>query len=558
MNLPCRFGRYTLVEKVANGGTAEVFRAVLLSDSGFSKTLAVKKLLPSWGENDELRSMLVDEANVLCLLAHQSIVQVHELGSEEGVPFIAMEYVDGIDCGRFLTHIVREGRPMAPQHALYIASQVLTALEFAHRCTDESGRPLGIVHRDVSPSNILISWNGEVKVTDFGIAKGSHRSRFTTTGQIRGKYAYMAPEQARGERIDARADLFACGIVLYELLLARRFFEAETDVELLQKVAGARIELAGIERLPAELRAIIMLALSADPTTRYQSAAEMLTDVRRAGRALGDLSSSLELAEFLRAEFPGEAARKSPAAAAQPGDCANTRVMGPCFLLAEPASEARDASSIRFRWRAACVGLMIAVMSAIPHANGSAARRQDAATAPMPVESSTRSRLSAATVTPPVVRGAVAIDSTPVGARGVLSLGSERRDIVTPFTLEGIDIGKGIDGRVELAAAGFAPVSENFRLTPESGAFVKGFALKKIGSATISVSARPWGLVSIEGSVQGRETPLFAIKVNPGAHVIKVVHPPTDRAVQARVSLAEGESKQCLATFAENPSISCR
>ncbi len=554
MNLPCRFGRYTLVEKVANGGTAEVYRALLTSDSGFIKTVAIKKLLPSWDENDELRHMLVDEANVLCLLAHQSIVQVYELGSEDSTPFIAMEFVDGIDCGRLLTHIIREPAPLDAPHALYIVSQVLTALEFAHRCEDASGRPLGIVHRDISPSNILLSWNGEVKVTDFGIAKGSHRTRFTTAGQIRGKYAYMAPEQARGEQIDARADIFACGILLYELLTGRRLFDGETDVELLRTVAHAEIKLAGIERLSAELRATIMLALSPRAETRYQSAAEMLSDVRRAARSVGEISSSLDLAAYLHDVFPDGTARTSPRADVVEHTGAKTRAMEPCFL---PAETHRHSFIFPLSWRSAAATFMFIAMSFVPHARVSALGIVRPVSTDRAAAQIVQQRPDTPGV-PPAVAGAVAIDSAPAGARGILLLGTERREIVTPFTIENIQTGGDIDCRVELSAAGYAPISESFRLGPASPAYVKSFALKRVGAAAISITAKPWGIASISGVAQGRETPLAGVKVKPGAYSVKVAHPPSGRTVEARVVLAEGQSKNCFASFGEQSAISCR
>lgn len=548
MNLPCRFGRYTLLEKIANGGTAEVYRAVLLSEGGFEKPVAVKKLLPTWGDNEELKKMLVDEANVLCLLAHQAIVQVYELGSEEETPFIAMEFVNGIDCARLMTSIVRNQSPLSPQHALYIISQVLTALDFAHRCTDLNGQPLEIVHRDVSPSNIIFSWNGEVKVTDFGIAKGFHRTRETTTGQIRGKYAYMAPEQARGEKIDARADLFACGIVFYELLTGRRLFEADTDVELLQKVAGANMELVGIEPLPAEIRTIVMLSLSANPQTRYQSAAEMLLDVRRAARSVDDMSTSLEFAQFLRTEFPDSSAIKPAHVVRTENAAVRTLVMGP-RICAEP---------LKFRWSAALTALSLAVIAVVPHASGSGIHvrghsfLQNAAF----VEEKNVSRPEAAA--PPALRGAIAIDSIPKNARGILTIGEMREEIKTPFAKDDIEIKNGIDGQIEIFAAGFSTMTEKFHLEPNNPAFVKNFALKKEGSAMLSVNARPWGIASIAGVIPGRETPLNSIKVSPGSHAVKVVHPPSGRSLETQVAVAEGAAMRCFATFDEKPAISCR
>ena len=304
MLLPYRFGRYTLVEKIACGGTAEVYRAVLNAPNGFAKTVALKRLLPSWGGNEELQEMLIDEARALTHLQHQAIVQVLELGSEEGITFIAMEFVDGVNCATLLKKIIRDRSPPPVSHALQITGQVLLALEFAHRCEDSVGRPLGIVHRDISPSNILLSYNGEVKITDFGVAKGLHKSSLSAFGQLKGKYAYMAPEQARGEPVDARADLFACGVVLYELLTAKRLFDAPTDIEVLEKVKQVRVPEGTFDDLPAPIRPFVIRALTRYQNARYQTAAQMLKDIRHAARNMDTLGSSLELASYLKKLFP--------------------------------------------------------------------------------------------------------------------------------------------------------------------------------------------------------------------------------------------------------------
>ena len=302
-----------------------MYRAVLNADNGFAKTVAVKRLLPTWGGNDELREMLIDEARALTHLQHQAIVQVLELGSEEGTTFIAMEFVDGINCATLLKKTIRDRSPLAAAQTLYIIGQVLLALEFAHRCEDADGQPLKIVHRDISPSNILLSYNGEVKVTDFGIAKGMHRTRLSTVGQLKGKYAYMAPEQARGEPVDARADLFACGVVLYELLTARHLFDAPTDLEVLERVKQASLPDGALDELPASIHPIIMRALARDRKDRYPRAAQMLEDIRQAARSMDALSSNLELANYLRNIFPIK--RRCGSRSPPPAEGKHTRVL---------------------------------------------------------------------------------------------------------------------------------------------------------------------------------------------------------------------------------------
>ncbi len=307
MMLPRKFGRYELLERIAVGGTAEIYRAVLTSRDGFRKTVAIKTLLPQWVGNEELARLLIDEARVLCHLTHRSIVQVFELGREGTVPFIAMDYVDGIDCARLLNYMMKGGAPLGIGLVLHIVASVLAALAFAHERKDESGEPLRIVHRDISPSNILISRDGEVRITDFGIAKGSHRTELTDAGQMRGKYAYMSPEQARGEPIDCRSDIFSLGTIMCELVFAMRLFTG-SDAEVLRAVGEARFDLPDLSSIPSDVSSMIERSLAPVRELRYQSAHAMLSDAKGAMLSAGGLAAPLDLARYLGENFPEEAA----------------------------------------------------------------------------------------------------------------------------------------------------------------------------------------------------------------------------------------------------------
>ncbi len=542
MRLPCQFSRYQLIEKIACGGTAEVYKARLPSDNGFAKTVAIKKLLPSLNDND---AMLVDEANVLCHLAHQCIVQVYELGKMGEHHFIAMEYVDGIDCAILLTKAIRDQAPLRPAAALYIISQVLTALEFAHRSKDASGLPIGIVHRDISPSNILLSWNGEVKVTDFGIAKGAHRTELTDAGQVKGKYSYMAPEQARGEHIDSRADIFACGIVLYELLAAKRLFKGKTDAEILKKVGDANYDLRAIDSLPAFVRAPVMLALSKDSDSRYQTASEMLFDIHSAMLGLGEMYSSLELAEYLRQRFKDELEQER-----LPKVC--TQVLSHPFAPVQIAKKHEFVKRLASRWKVAiAVPLLAGLFSTHP-----AGRPVEVVQAKAEVEAKAEAKIPLLSV--PEVKGVIAIDSEPSGAKGTLTLGDRSIEIITPFARSDIDIKKGIDALVQISAPGFETAYERFSFSPSSIAFVREIKLVPKQDARLFVSARPWGLASVSGYVRSRETPVSGLKVKAGTHLVKVMHPPTGRTISRRVDIDDGQTKRCFAKFGKRATMWCK
>ncbi len=276
--LPQTFGKYTLLERIASGGMAEVFRAKTFGVAGFEKTVALKRILPHFAADEGFVEMFVREAKIAVRLSHANVVQVYELGRVAEDYYIALEYVDGSD----LKALVKKG-PLPVDLAAWIAQRICAALHHAHAAVDDAGGSLGIVHRDVSPHNVLLSWNGEVKVADFGIAKLASGVRHTRTGTVKGKLAYMSPEQSLGESdLDGRSDLFAVGIVLFEMLTGRRPFDGETDREILRKVQQDEPPppSAMATGVPAELDAVVAKALAKRRDDRF-------SDGQAMGRALG-------------------------------------------------------------------------------------------------------------------------------------------------------------------------------------------------------------------------------------------------------------------------------
>ena len=239
---PDRFGQYELLEKIASGGMAEVFRARRTGVEGFRKTVAIKKILPHIADNDEFITMFADEAKLAAELNHPNIVHIYDLGKfQAGGYFIAMEYVEGTDLRSLLVAGRQSGLPMPVPLAVYVASKVASALDYAHRRRDARGEDLHIVHRDVSPQNILISHEGEIKLCDFGIAKADRKVSQTESGSLKGKLQYMSPEQAWGKPIDHRSDLFSLGSVLHEMLTGQRLFRGGTDMVVLELVRKAEV-----------------------------------------------------------------------------------------------------------------------------------------------------------------------------------------------------------------------------------------------------------------------------------------------------------------------------
>jgi serine/threonine protein kinase len=273
--VPLRLGPYELIERVATGGMAEVYLARRAGPHGFQKVVAVKRILPQLAKDVNFVAMFVDEARVCARLSHPNIVQVFDFGEEEGELYMAMEYVDGTTGARLIRAAATKGIELPLDACLHVALSVLRGLEYAHAARDEVGKPLSLVHRDVSPGNVLIDRSGAVKLTDFGIARAAELERRTDAGQLKGKLGYMSPEQVVGRELDARSDLFTLAIVLAEMVILRPLFSGGTELEVLLRIRDA--DLGALDkakdRVPADLRAVLHRALAKDPMLRYASAA---------------------------------------------------------------------------------------------------------------------------------------------------------------------------------------------------------------------------------------------------------------------------------------------
>jgi serine/threonine protein kinase len=271
-----QLGRYQLMDRIAFGGMAEIYRARFIDEAGQEQIAAVKKVLSHLSEDDEFIQMLVDEARISSLLHHPNIAKVYEFGREEMNYFIAMEFVDGKDLRTILENRRAENAPLPIQHSLYVTICVLRGLHEAHIKKGDDGLPLRIIHRDISPSNVLITYPGEVKLIDFGIAKAVMNRVRTQTGVIKGKVKYMSPEQAMGQELDARSDLFSVGTVLYEMLTNQPPFLAASELDLIFKVRDANVNPPSRQNpnVDRELDAIMLKAMSRTRQGRFQSGEE--------------------------------------------------------------------------------------------------------------------------------------------------------------------------------------------------------------------------------------------------------------------------------------------
>ena len=310
---PKKFGRYYLVDRLGEGGMAEIYTAVAFGAEHFRRTFVVKLLHSNAQRTPALVEMFIDEANLASNLIHSNVIPVYDFGKMGEEYFMAQEYVLGRDLRKFVTaSMARDKRPLDPRLAVHIAREALRGMEYAHTRQTDEGRPLGIVHRDVSPNNILVSARGEVKLLDFGIAISRNRLTHTQIGVVKGNVGYMAPEQAHGTALDARTDIASVALVMYSALAGASLYDGGNKYDRLIKAAEGvgEAEAAKIAVLPKQLQALLFKALQRDPAKRFQSAAEFASAITALGHEVGNLSAlHREMERLFGDELRGEQAK---------------------------------------------------------------------------------------------------------------------------------------------------------------------------------------------------------------------------------------------------------
>jgi eukaryotic-like serine/threonine-protein kinase len=313
LNKSIPFGKYYLLERINVGGMAEVFKAKTVGVEGFERIVALKRILPSIAEDEEFITMFIDEAKIAVQLQHANIAQIFDLGKVDDSYFIALEYVNGRDLRGIFDDLRKRGERMPMAQACYFTMQLCEGLDYAHNKRDVQGRDLNLVHRDVSPQNVLLGYDGEVKLIDFGIAKAAGKASKTQAGILKGKFGYMSPEQVRGLPIDRRSDIFALGIVLYEMLTGERLFIGESDFSTLEKVRNVEIipPSSFNAEIPEKLERIVLKALEKNVEDRYQNAIDLHDDLQLFMHSVGQFASRKDLSAWMKRTFSAEASQTS-------------------------------------------------------------------------------------------------------------------------------------------------------------------------------------------------------------------------------------------------------
>ena len=303
------FGKYQIIDRIASGGMAEIYKARMEGLGGFQRLFALKRILPEYSENKDFIEMLVEEAKIAGLLSHANIVQIVDLGQIDGSYYIAMEYVDGPNLGQLIQRLSNQRKTLPIPHAVFICLEILKALEYAHnRQIMRGGRPvpLDIIHRDICPANILLGLRGEVKLTDFGIAKASVRSIDTITGVVKGRFDYMSPEQARGEEATQLCDIFCVGVLLYEMLTGRHPFHQKEELKTIEAIKEASFlpPVAFNPDVPPAIDRLLTQTLTVSASERFASATAMKESLDRFFHEAGYIFSHSTLATHLKGTFP--------------------------------------------------------------------------------------------------------------------------------------------------------------------------------------------------------------------------------------------------------------
>jgi len=543
--LPRRFGKYTLLRRMATGGMAEIFLSLQRSVAGFEKLIVIKRILPAMNQDRGFIDMLLHEARVAATLSHPNIVQTIDVGQVDGTYFIALEHIHGEDLRSIVRQMKKKGVTEFPiEHALAIILGMCAGLSYAHERRDLDGTPLGIVHRDISPQNVLVGFAGDTKIVDFGVAKsGTQTAEQTKSGQLKGKVPYMSPEQARGEEVDWRSDVFATGVMLFELTTGKRLFKGATEFETLKLIVERDYPrpswVAG--GYPPALETIVMRALEKDREKRYQSAREMQADIEAFVRDARLPVSSIALAEFMKGLFEEKLAAQKEALmqGRQLADIIAQEIVHNEQTMVTGVDSGRFSShNISTASGAIATGsvpppsgsgakwALIALPLVIIAAVGAvfALRRSDPAAG----------QSKEASAEPAAQKATLIVKSDPPGAH--IWINGEVRAEVTPATIENLPIGN-VD--VKVGMEGYGSKIDKVELAG-GPATTRNFTLQK-GVVTLQFSGAPAGATA---TLDGKNVTLPTVEATPGEPHTLVISAPGHASKTVKISGELGETKK--------------
>lgn len=537
-----RVGRYALVKRIGRGGMADVWIGKVQGASGFEKVVAIKLLAPDQVDKEEYQRALTDEARVQVHLRHPNIVDVYDLNFEAENPYLVMEYVEGIELREVLKSLKSRKETLPLSLGAFIVSEIAKALSFAHeRCDPETGRPFHIIHRDVSPSNILLSVHGDVKLSDFGIAKSILQSAATQVGQIKGKFRYMSPEQAEGRELDARSDAFSLGLVFYECLAGAPAYEDPSDIGLLQKARTGHVALP--QNWDAGLRRLFERLLAPDPRNRY-----------------GDLKSFFrELADYLR-QMPTEPADREALAHYLAGlkihrltEAASAKALAEQWVPEPTAeildetgrivtlAETRTSKSFRkWAWGAGAVVAVTGLSLLGLQTSDEVLKKPSGALVALKDEKPALGNLQ--------------VHTEPSDALLRIRYGDVTLSRPAPAVLTDIPLNVPIE--VSASQKGYQSATQKLTLTAEKSAESLKLSLNEVREVQVRFNADPYAEVTVPGVIAGVETP-FSRTIPAADYTVTFRHGTTGKTATARLKASGGGSFLCGADMAvADPAVS--
>lgn len=542
-----RFGRYQLVRRVGAGGMAEVFEARLEAGDGFEKTLALKRILPHLTTDSDLISMFRDEVRLMVRLSHPNIVQTFDFGRIGESYFLAMEFVEGRDLRSILARSVQRGAKIPLPFALHVAAEVLKGLEYAHDRTDPQGRPMGLVHRDATPSNILVSYEGAVKIVDFGIAKTlDSRESQTKLGYVKGKASYLAPEQlASGGPIDARVDIFTIGVVLWEMLVGRKLFAADNELGAIHAILQTPIDAPSKvdPAIPPDIDAAVLKALERDPGHRFQSAGEMAEELALLYRRHGGRAAATHHGRWVKRLFPEKTTVDSEKGAALPDEPLRDDSQPTMAIpgLSPPSGwNSQLPAALEFSHDSTRLS------QSSPSRTAEPSQQPEALPAPLGEPEGPR---GAAAKRPVVFAGVLLSLALGVGFALRTDFTDQPESDVQPSpTVSAVSVAPFVIASVPSVAPASpiavttpspAPRSKqrpSATLTPRTMPVVASAAV-----GTLNLNSTPWGDIFIDGKPLGRQTPAFGLRLPAGEHEIRIVNPIQKSEARLKVHVESGQ-----------------
>jgi len=514
-------GRYRLVAEIATGGMADIFLALHSGLGGFEKLVVIKRVLPNLAKEPEFIQMILDEARIAALLNHPNVIQVFDVGREEGEYYIAMEYLAGETVAKLLQTCRRKEATLPPEFAASIIMQAAEGLHHAHTLVSNDGKPLNLVHRDVSPQNIFVLYDGGVKVMDFGIAKAALSQAKTRTGHLKGKVAYMSPEQVLGQPLDARSDVFALGIMLWECLTIRKLFKGNSDYTLMQSIVQeeAPSPLDFNRKIPKQLADIVRRALERDRDKRYQTAAALRADLAAYLRICKKPADTMAIRRWMQDTFAGRIKQKRDTiehaqhaevtidqelfGATEVSDTETSALKSDVETMVVDTGD-RTRPRPRRRWPLALAGLGLGAAG-----------------------------LAAALL---FIRGA---PSEPADPLHPADAGGDVIEVVAPPAA--VDASTAVATR-DAGAGALDPIARD--LDAATASTDRRRRPSRRGKGTLDVACLPWCEIWIDGRPTGKSSPLQGFPLPTGRHTVEAKHPPSGASKVQKVTIKRDKRSQ--------------